>query len=268
MHSLRTTDLRAVLDYSTSTLRVESHEQLPPLLAGLTRLVGSDSATLTHLDLRTQHEVAVPWPPTRPDPDRLTAYAAISHTHPLRAPLMTIARRHPARVVPLRVSDVLTAREWRATRIHREAMPATRDQLCLPLRFQGDTMCAITLSRGEGTFTDRQRDVLAACAEHLRSALTRARPDSRRAVRFAPYPTAAPLPAVSPALSIRERQIVALVATGRTDAQIARMLDLRPATVSKHLHRVYTRHNLRNRTEAVRLLDGATVGRTDLARTP
>ncbi|TDV48825.1 helix-turn-helix transcriptional regulator [Actinophytocola oryzae] len=254
MHSLRTNDLRAVLDYSTSTLRVASHDQVPPLLAGLARLVGSDSATLTRLDLRTQDEVAVPWPPARPAPELLTAYAAISHTHPLRAPLMAIARRRPARIVPPRVSDVLTARGWRATRIHREAMPATTDQLCLPLRFHGDTMCAITLSRTGGTFTDRQRDMLAACAEHLRSALVRARPDTRRGVRFAPYPAEAPV-RVAPALSTRERQIVELVATGRTDAQIARLLDLRPATVSKHLHRVYLRHNLRNRTEAVRLLD-------------
>jgi DNA-binding CsgD family transcriptional regulator len=256
MHSLRTTDLRAVLDYSTSTLRVESHDQVPRLLAGLARLVGSESATLTHLNLRTQHEVAVPWPPTRPDPELLPAYAAISHTHPLRAPLLTIARERPTRIVPLRVSDVLTAREWRTTRIHREAMPTTDDQLCLPLRFQGDTMCGITLSRNEGTFTERQRDVLAACTEHLRSALTRARPDNQRGVQFAPYPGDAPPPATAapPALSPREHQIVTLVATGRTDAQIARMLDLRPATVSKHLHRVYTRHNLRNRTEATHLL--------------
>jgi len=39
-----------------------------------------------------------------------------------------------------------------------------------------------------------------------------------------------------------------------TDAQVARRLGLRPATVSKHLHRVYARFGLRNRADATRYL--------------
>jgi DNA-binding CsgD family transcriptional regulator len=54
-------------------------------------------------------------------------------------------------------------------------------------------------------------------------------------------------------LSARELQVLALVAEGLTDGQISRHLDIRPATVSKHLHRVYTRHGITNRAAAVRL---------------
>jgi DNA-binding NarL/FixJ family response regulator len=51
-------------------------------------------------------------------------------------------------------------------------------------------------------------------------------------------------------LSTREHQVLELVARGLTDAQIAQRLALRPATVSKHLHRMYRRLGVANRAEA------------------
>jgi DNA-binding CsgD family transcriptional regulator len=256
MASLSAADLRAVLDYTRSTLRVEDDAQLPALLGGLARLVGSESATLTHLHLRTQDEVALPWPLNRIDRAVLPAYAQLGHTHPLRAPLLAMAGNRVTRLPPLRLSDVLSNRLWRDTRLHREVMPTTSDQLCLPLSFRGWATRAVTLSRSEGRFTDRERDLLAACAEHLRAAVGRTRPGGHRWVRFVPAAGQAPEygPLAVPALSVREREVLTLVAEGATDAQIARRLGLRPATVSKHLHRIYTRHNVRNRAEAVRLL--------------
>jgi DNA-binding CsgD family transcriptional regulator len=253
---LSAADLRAVLDYARSTLLVTDDAQLPTLLAGLARLVGSDAATLTHLHLRTQDEVALPWPPDRLDPAVLPAYAELGHTHPLRAPLLTMAANRTTRPTPLRLSDVVSTRRWRETRLHREVMPATSDQLCLPLSFRGWTTRAVTLSRSDGSFTDRERELLAACAEHLRVAVGRTRPGGQRWMRFVPATGTAPAfaPPRAPVLSVREREVLALVAEGSTDAQIARRLGLRPATVSKHLHRIYTRHNVRNRAEAVRLL--------------
>ncbi|OLF16224.1 helix-turn-helix transcriptional regulator [Actinophytocola xanthii] len=266
--ALTAADLGAVLDYARSTLHVQDDAQLPTLLAGLSRLVGSDAATLTHLHLRTQDEIALPWPLNRLDPAVLPAYAELGHTHPLRAPLLALAADRAPRLAPLRLSDVLPTRRWQETRLHREVMPTTTDQLCLPLSFRGWTTRAITLSRSEGRFTDRERDILAACAEHLRVAVGRTRPGSgHRWMRFTPAVGTAPAPAPgngsrpAPVLSAREREVLALVAEGDTDAQIARRLGLRPATVSKHLHRIYTRHNVRNRAEAVRLLDRRPTGR-------
>ena len=57
----------------------------------------------------------------------------------------------------------------------------------------------------------------------------------------------------NPQLSDRERQVLALVTEGLTDAQIARRLKISPATVSRHLHRVYHRHGLANRASAAGL---------------
>jgi DNA-binding CsgD family transcriptional regulator len=269
MSPLRTNDIRAALDVATLTLQVRDQAQLQPtLLAGLATLVGSDTAALTHLDLRTQWEKAVFWPRSRADPERVAAYARVSHTHPLRRPLLDLAAARPSRITPLRLSDVLTTRAWQSTAIYREAMRGTTDQVCLPLCFRGATVRAVTLSRVGGRFTDRQRDLLALTGAHVNAALARARlrdaapgqqiapvlaaPVLAAAVLSAPV-LAAPVGPASPMLSPREREVLDLVAEGLTDAQIARRLELRPATVSKHLHRIYRRLDLPNRAAAARL---------------
>jgi DNA-binding NarL/FixJ family response regulator len=48
----------------------------------------------------------------------------------------------------------------------------------------------------------------------------------------------------------RQAQILALVASGLTDGQIATRLGLSPRTVRTHLDRVRQKHGLRNRAEA------------------
>jgi DNA-binding NarL/FixJ family response regulator len=63
---------------------------------------------------------------------------------------------------------------------------------------------------------------------------------------------AAPRPATN-RLSAREHEVLEHVARGLTDAQIAHRLALRPATVSKHLHRVYQRLGVANRAQAALL---------------
>jgi DNA-binding CsgD family transcriptional regulator len=62
-------------------------------------------------------------------------------------------------------------------------------------------------------------------------------------------------PAVASALAIlspREREILALVATGLTDAQVAGYLDLSTRTVSKHLQSIYTKLDINSRSAATR----------------
>ncbi|MFI6485774.1 LuxR C-terminal-related transcriptional regulator [Nonomuraea sp. NPDC050663] len=258
--SLRAKDLRAVLEFAIATLRVRTFAHLRPLLGEVAGVVGSATATLTQLNLRTQHEVAVFWPAHRPDAERLPAYAALGHTHPLREPLSRLAVRRAGSVLPVRISDVVGAREWQASPLYREAMYGTSDQLCLPLSFHGPVLRAITLSRQRGQFTDRQRDLLVACAEHVGTAVGRVPLQGQFALQLAPQAARVPLAVAGERqarplleLSPREGEVLRLVAEGLTDAQIARRLGVRPATVSKHLHRVYSRLGLRNRAEATRL---------------
>jgi DNA-binding CsgD family transcriptional regulator len=52
-------------------------------------------------------------------------------------------------------------------------------------------------------------------------------------------------------LTAREREVLAWVAQGKTNAEIARLLWLAPSTVRKHLENVYAKLGVGTRTAAV-----------------
>jgi DNA-binding CsgD family transcriptional regulator len=52
-------------------------------------------------------------------------------------------------------------------------------------------------------------------------------------------------------LTAREREVIAWVARGKTNAEIARLLWLAPSTVGKHLENIYTKLGVSTRTAAV-----------------
>jgi DNA-binding CsgD family transcriptional regulator len=67
-----------------------------------------------------------------------------------------------------------------------------------------------------------------------------------------PRPPPAPAPAL-PRLSPRERELITLVAQGRTDAQIAAQLYITVRTVSSHLDRIRDKTGCRRRADLTRL---------------
>ena len=67
-----------------------------------------------------------------------------------------------------------------------------------------------------------------------------------------PQPPPAPAPAL-PRLSPRERELITLVAQGRTDAQIAAQLYITVRTVSSHLDRIRDKTGCRRRADLTRL---------------
>ena len=58
-------------------------------------------------------------------------------------------------------------------------------------------------------------------------------------------------------LSARERELVTLVAQGRTDAQIAAQLRISIRTVSSHMDRIRDKTSCRRRADLTRLAMGA-----------
>jgi DNA-binding CsgD family transcriptional regulator len=56
---------------------------------------------------------------------------------------------------------------------------------------------------------------------------------------------------VSATLTPREREVVSLVADGRTNAEIARQLWISPGTVRRHLENVFAKLEVHTRTAAV-----------------
>jgi len=61
-------------------------------------------------------------------------------------------------------------------------------------------------------------------------------------------------------LTAREREVLAWVARGKTNAEVARVLWVAPSTVSKHLENVYAKLGVQTRTAAVARF----VGRIDV----
>jgi two-component system response regulator DesR len=59
-------------------------------------------------------------------------------------------------------------------------------------------------------------------------------------------------PAAPAQLSVREREVLDLIATGATNREIADRLFLSPHTVKEHTSAVYRKLAVRNRAEAVR----------------
>jgi DNA-binding CsgD family transcriptional regulator len=273
MQQLQVGDLRAVVELGHAAGEMSDFGQLRPTLRGLAALVGADTATLTHLDLHTGHEVAVFWPGERSTKTRLDVYGEVGHRHPLRPVLAReIPRPAGRRSVP-RISDLLSVRQWRSHPV-QSAMPDIADQMAVLLAGRRPVLHAITLGRLTGTFDDRQRDRLAAAGPLLAAPIARASRDGHRALQIAPFAAwvpaaAAPVwgrsespggePAAPPVmtgqlLTARELEVLRLVAEGTTDAQVARRLGLRPSTVSKHLSRIYARLGVPNRAAAVRHL--------------
>ena len=90
--------------------------------------------------------------------------------------------------------------------------------------------------RGPGPdFTERDRALLTLLRPHLHRAYLDA--ERRRH----------PVPRLTP----RQRELLNLVAAGRTNTQIARSLGVSPATVRTHLEHIYARLHVSSRTAAV-----------------
>ncbi len=111
--------------------------------------------------------------------------------------------------------------------------------VCLSAGAPGRTV-RLLFSRGPGAdFTDQQVAMMTLLQPHLQRAYDRAQRRRSAAVH----------------ITDRQNQVMALVAQGCTDQQIARRLAISPATVSKHLENVYARLGVAGRVAAVMQLN-------------
>jgi DNA-binding CsgD family transcriptional regulator len=94
----------------------------------------------------------------------------------------------------------------------------------------------LTFFRGPGPdFSERDRALLALLRPHLHQAYLDAERRRQDTGRLTP----------------RQRELLGLVATGHTNAQIGRRLGLSEGTVRKHLENIYSRLQVSSRTAAV-----------------
>jgi DNA-binding CsgD family transcriptional regulator len=133
------------------------------------------------------------------------------------------------------ISDVLTERQFHRTWLFNEVfrVDGLRHEIGVALPCGPDERSVVVFSRMSGDFSERDHAVLELLRPHLAAALR----GWRR-----------PAPLLTP----RQADVMALVAEGLSDGQIARRLGLSESTVGKHLERVYARTGSHSRVQAVR----------------
>jgi len=153
----------------------------------------------------------------------------------------------------LKIADFYSARQWHATGMYRD--------LYRPLGFEHELMLSLPegppraagpgrsmrlfFFRGPGPdFCELDRALLTLLRPHLHEAYLDA--ERRR------HPT--------PQLTLRQRELLHLVAAGHTNAQIARRLGLSGATVRTHLENIYGRLQVSSRTAVTRAFPNRAAG--------
>jgi DNA-binding CsgD family transcriptional regulator len=189
--------------------------------------------------------------------DRTGGEPAVSQVGEPRAP-MTAETREAARqywgecplAAPVRGartwSDVLTRREFHALGLYQDcARPlGIEDMLRLWLDSRPGGAARIEFDRARRSFTQRDRAVLDILSRHLSQFWRRAA--LRRGIAEGVWE--------SDRLTPREREILELVAGGRTNGEVAKLLWISPATVRKHLENAYDKLGVHTRTGAVAAL--------------
>lgn len=125
------------------------------------------------------------------------------------------------------------------------ALPGTRIVVVTTYESDTDILRAVEAGAAGYLLKDATRSELAeAVRDAARGKTVLAPTVADRLVRFVRQP-------VSAALSVREVQVLGLVATGMTNAEIGRALHISEATVKTHLLRTFTKLGVSDRTAAV-----------------
>jgi DNA-binding CsgD family transcriptional regulator len=229
------------------------------VLEHLKELVPATAVSYQDLDLRASRYAASAWAgPDDEDEDELyfslggcpiSAYR--SSTGDLRA---------------VRISDIVEPRRYRESALFREYFrPAGFEHLAdlgLPAASTHHRSFILFRGTGDRDFSDRDCAVLDLLRPHLLAfetgvALRRRLRQALRGRADNLDPSSAAPEGAFVGLTAREREIVVLVARGKTNAEIAAELWIAPSTVKKHLENVYVKLGVGRRAAAVQLLRAA-----------
>jgi len=140
-------------------------------------------------------------------------------------------------------SDYLTRREFQRLGLYADvARPlGVEDMFRLWVESDGEGCARFEFDRPDSGFRERDRSVLDLLLPHLRQFRINAMRRRRSAIG-------------ARHLTVREREVLALVDEGRTNAEIAQLLWISRDTVRKHLENVYDKLGVHSRTAAVAAL--------------
>jgi DNA-binding CsgD family transcriptional regulator len=235
---LSSRDVAAMLDIVHEGIDSTSSESFPRVvLVALARLIPSDALLgYQRVDVSSGcallERVEIVGQEVPPSVAEASRASALARQDPLRDPLRARERR------VLNLSSMLTRRQLRRLGFYQEVWRPLGIDDCLRVWLPASNGFAevIFLERSKRDYSDRDRTILALLRPHL--IRVRAKAAARRRARCAP------------GLTVREGEILALVAEGKTNLQIARLLYVSPHTVRKHVENIFDKLDVRTRTEA------------------
>jgi DNA-binding CsgD family transcriptional regulator len=208
----------------------------PIVLPALAELLGCDVITYNEVGGEPASVSYEDWPPRSLDPRTNQTFARLAHQHP--------AIEHYRRTGddrPVLISDFLTRTHFHRLELYADFFRPIQieHQISFSLDDPGSSVVGIALNRSSRDFDDADRAVLTILRRPLSAALQRARL-RQQAATSAVW-----------TLSSRERELLELVALGKTNSAIARRLGISPRTVAKHLEHVYGKLGVSSRAAAV-----------------
>jgi DNA-binding CsgD family transcriptional regulator len=251
MRALGASDLRRLLALSHQ-LADDDPEVAPGLvLRSATAMLGADFCGYVVLDHASKQLVAGQTAPGG------VCFGRFFSSRPL---FPSFRDRRAQITAPAALTDLLDKRQLRDSPLYTDFLRhhGTRDQLIDELRPGTGTSVFMSVNRDRSGFSQRDRSLTRVLSGSLRQALRRRERQpaveaaQRRivdAVRAAPR-----LASLTP----REQQVVAHLAGGATNREIARSLAISERTVHKHLEQTYRKLGVTNRTGVLALLAAAT----------
>jgi DNA-binding CsgD family transcriptional regulator len=239
--------VRRAVALVAQTAELDRPAEFPGLvLPGLAGLVGCDTLTYNEIGRDVPSVRFLDHPAGALDPRCSVVLAQFVHQHPLvnhfRATQDGTARR---------ISDFLGPTEFHRLGLYAEFYRQVPVEHQLAIQLPGTHSCLIGLAfnRQHGEFAETDLALLDLLRGPLSEALTRARARQRaqQTLREGDY-------AQLGALTDREVQVLELVAVGRTNVAIGRVLEVSPRTVAKHLERIYRKLGVGNRAGAVSVM--------------
>jgi len=250
MERLGPSDYEAVLDFVCQVHSVGDMDAFPRrAIAGISALIPSDIVTYNEIDTQRHRAYMVEQPVGVVTASQVTTFERLAHQHPLI--------RHYALTrdtQPRKISDFLNLTEFRQLDLYQEFFRkvAVNYQMAVTIPSSTSLVIGIALNRTRGDFSERDRAVLDVIRPHLaqsyRNAIERAALQERTEAAERALWSASSASMAS--LTSREQVVLALVAAGKTNRQIAACLALSPRTVQKHLEHIYDKVGVRTRTAA------------------
>ncbi len=232
--------------------------------AGVTMLgglVGSDLTTLSDCDVAAGHRRVASDDPHALTPRDVERFDAFFHTHPL-------VRAHAFRpqVGTRRISDQVSPQAFRRTALYGEYYRplGLGYVVAVPICTAGPRLVSFVFNRSARDFDDGECALLEALRAPLAALFARAEAQAAAQSAVATFlrgigveRAAAGIGSLTP----REREVLAWVAAGKDNGQIAGIVGASPRTVQKHLEHVYAKLGVESRTAAaMRLIAAGGVG--------